>query len=109
MMNPKKFLDRIKEEVMYYAFKHGRFDLKEMTLINKSYKQTWHTITINLIVWTAILSINMMSLIYIRSFLNVSWTQCFIAGLIASYVMKKGFDKFITFSKSINKTVATEK
>ena len=108
MINPKKFLDKIKEEVFYYFFKHNRFDLKEMQTINKSYTETWNKITVNLIVWTAIISVNLMSLIYVNTFLNVSFWQNLLAVSLASWIMRKGFDKFIAFKNSLNRNDTTK-
>lgn len=101
MISPKKIFDRIKEDMMYYTFKYGTFDLKEMQSINKSYAEVWNKITTQVIVWTAILSTNFMSLMYINTFLHVTFWQSIVAGIVASYIMKKGFDKYIRFAKSV--------
>lgn len=109
MINPKKIIDKIKDDVMYYVFKHGTFDLKEMKEVNKVYRKTWQRITREVVIWVSIISINIISLIYIRAFINVTWTQCLISGILATYIMKKGFNKFIAFRDSINKKVTTSK
>ena len=95
MLSRKKILDKIKEDVFYYAFKNNRFDLKEMKEVNKAYDIAWRKITTQVIVWTAIVSTNLMSLIYIRTFINISWTWSIVAGVFLSYIMKKSFDKII--------------
>lgn len=94
MKKIKQIKDGVKEELMLFMFKHGSFDLERMKKVNQEYERAYWKLETQLIIWVALVSINLMSLIYIKTFIQVSWLVTLVVGIILTWVMKKLLDKF---------------
>ena len=102
MKQIKQIKDKVRDEMMLILFKYSSLDMNTMKTINIHYENIYRRLILQVIIWVSIISVNIMSLLYIKTFIQVSFWQSLIAFVFATIVMKKIlnlFAKIIIYQK----------
>lgn len=93
MKQIKLIKDLVRDEMMKLLFDYSSLSLDDLKNINTKYELIYRNIIAQIIIIVALVLTNLMSVIYIKTFFDVSWFQCFIAMFFATLIMKYSLNK----------------